>query len=971
MRYNIGMSKKILTYTSFYEAGEAAVRAVAGRKVTLGVRHLLIVPDKYTLYYEKRLFSGGGAFDAEVVTLNRLFQRVIRPDGAYLSRQGAIMLLRGIISENEAKLRCFGRSARFKGFAEKLYNVFTQTESSGVDISALTGEGALGVKLEDLRLLYAAYKSATKGRYTDAAGRLELLRRGADCPYVRESHIYVTGFFGETRQTRDVIDALAKAAKSLTVFKCEPVSGKADNAFVYAAPDNVTALKAVARRINNLVYGGARYGDMCVVTSAAAELKRIFTEHNIPFFADNSSKLIAHPLAGYVSAALDCVRRGYKRSDMIKLAKNPCSGIDRRDADELENYCNAFLVEYLGFFRPFSEKNVMAERARTKLARLIEPFALAVKSADGPEAFCAAVSELVSVAVCESDGAADKIEGLLGQLKELLPVRCSVRLAEECFAEGLASAKVGQLPAYSDTVTVGMPEVFRGQRYGHVFIVGFNDGELPAFVNDEGLLSDSECAALDCGIEPTTAEINARAAEEIRQIACDAPDLFITVADGNVKPSGVLKAMLGNGCVKSSYAEESAALRMDDELRSSLTLDMCADRASALELMITGARDGIPTASSVAAAVDGAEKYLNPRTYDCETVDSRGLYFKDGNVGVTELGSYFSCPRMHFYAYGLRLKKRDTGEMTGLDVGNFLHSVAERFAALPKERQTAATARVIAAEIARSQPKYILEANAGLADRVCDEAVRLCAVIKNQLDAGSYDSYALEAGFGPDGRFPPLELSTGSTDVRLSGKIDRVDTGDGFARVIDYKTGSTRFSFSEVYYGRQLQLPLYMRVALDGIERETGVRPQAGGMFYFPFRIRWSDADEDYRLDGLFDSSPRSLTAHDGGFLDEEKHKSTVIKCSGVYRDGILKTYRPPKTAVTGEYIDSVCDYAVAAASRAADEIYDGYAAPAPLVASDKTPCAYCDYRDMCMKKNPRYALTGGPPDIGGGDGLE
>ena len=74
---------------------------------------------------------------------------------------------------------------------------------------------------------------------------------------------------------------------------------------------------------------------------------------------------------------------------------------------------------------------------------------------------------------------------------------------------------------------------------------------------------------------------------------------------------------------------------------------------------------------------------------------------------------------------------------------------------------------------------------------------------------------------------------------------------------------------------------------------------------------------------------------------------------------------------MTGEYIDSVCDYAVAAASRAADEIYDGYAAPAPLVASDKTPCAYCDYRDMCMKKNPRYALTGGPPDIGGGDGLE
>lgn len=135
------------------------------------------------------------------------------------------------------------------------------------------------------------------------------------------------------------------------------------------------------------------------------------------------------------------------------------------------------------------------------------------------------------LASAADDEAAGKIDNLLRQLESLLPERCPQRLVCECFSEGLDAATVGALPAYTDTVTVGAPEVFRGQTYGHVFILGFNDGELPAYAADEGLLSDAECGAIG-GVEPTTAEINARAAEEIRQIALGAPDLFVTVTEG-------------------------------------------------------------------------------------------------------------------------------------------------------------------------------------------------------------------------------------------------------------------------------------------------------------------------------------------------------------------------------------------------------------------------------------------------------
>jgi ATP-dependent helicase/DNAse subunit B len=60
----------------------------------------------------------------------------------------------------------------------------------------------------------------------------------------------------------------------------------------------------------------------------------------------------------------------------------------------------------------------------------------------------------------------------------------------------------------------------------------------------------------------------------------------------------------------------------------------------------------------------------------------------------------------------------------------------------------------------------------------------------------------------------PLELEDGEEPIRLSGRIDRVDTGRAADHVIfnilDYKTGSSaKFSLEEFQYGTALQLPVY------------------------------------------------------------------------------------------------------------------------------------------------------------------
>lgn len=84
-------------------------------------------------------------------------------------------------------------------------------------------------------------------------------------------------------------------------------------------------------------------------------------------------------------------------------------------------------------------------------------------------------------------------------------------------------------------------------------------------------------------------------------------------------------------------------------------------------------------------------------------------------------------------------------------------------------------------------------------------------------------------------------------DGLLTGKIDRVDTyekdGTTYFRIVDYKTGRKDFSYTDLLYGKDLQMLLYL-FALQ----ETRKRPAipcagrgalcAGPLRYDPARAR-------------------------------------------------------------------------------------------------------------------------------------
>lgn len=80
-----------------------------------------------------------------------------------------------------------------------------------------------------------------------------------------------------------------------------------------------------------------------------------------------------------------------------------------------------------------------------------------------------------------------------------------------------------------------------------------------------------------------------------------------------------------------------------------------------------------------------------------------------------------------------------------------------------------------------------------------------------------------------------MELHSGEV-VNLIGRVDRVDLlqkdGATYLKIIDYKSGTKEFKLSDVYYGLQLQLLIYLDAILTELAERSGVNGEPGALLY-------------------------------------------------------------------------------------------------------------------------------------------
>lgn len=974
--YNIGMIKT-LKKNSYADALDEIIRVIESRKISLDEKHVLIVPDVYTFELEKRLFCGKkGSFDLEVTTFNRLYSRLVYA-GRALPKQGAIMLLKDICRRSEGELSCYARSSSVTGFAVKLYDAISLLRACDLSPDDIKGAETMK-KSADIALLYSRYIAATEGKFVDASGRNALLGSAlVQGEYLKNAHVYVALYDVFSADMRKLLSVIADNALSLTVAtsKVKPEDQRVfAECEVRACGDAPSEYKAIAAKIKEYVAKGGAYDDVCVVCDGGKipTVTRVFAEYGVPYYAGEKLPLSGSELVRFITAASKAALRKYRTADMLALAENYYTGADKSDVDAFYGYVKSKSVDYLRFLTEFEAGDKTppdvverAERVRKRVVALVKKLDGSFVSATR---YAQALTELLGeVNAKERTDELERADGRnLSQIYDKTTELISL-LSEVCggsgeelvetLSEGFAGTEISLVPSRPNTVQIGALSQFRGQRVKFAVIADFNDGVLPVRASDDGLLTDADADKLEAYslvVEPKSEQKNELCRGELWHFMQAASKLFITYIDSDEqKMSYELRRLCTKNGIAIKTNDECAAALCDERDEKKIAYALACE-SGALEAITLN--PDLPFATSVLKAVSPQKRAVVQGKLDEKSITTGEKLFMRGKItSVSALQTYFACPYKYFLGYGLRLKEKEEGVVSAIDVGSFLHSIAEDFVKEGMPEDVAAFVDVAVRREVERYEKYSYKQNERVLSRVKTEATELCGVIARQLRAGSFKAIATEQSFGKeDSTLKTVVLPSG---VSLNGNVDRTDVYKNYARVIDYKTGSTKFSYSDLYYGQKIQLAIYMRVLI-----ENGYKP--AGTFYFPLSSAWTDDVFSHRLNGPFLADDEMLLAHDGALIDGGK--SEVIEVT-VRRaaDGTL-TPKKNNRVRSEEELKVLSDYAVAVADKAVKEIYAGNIKPSPSQSGEgRTTCTYCEFAAICgAEAQPRRCSSAGFDDV-------
>ena len=202
-----------------------------------------------------------------------------------------------------------------------------------------------------------------------------------------------------------------------------------------------------------------------------------------------------------------------------------------------------------------------------------------------------------------------------------------------------------------------------------------------------------------------------------------------------------------------------------------------------------------------------------------------------------------------------------------------------------------------------------------------------------------------------------FDLENGN-QVQLRGRIDRLDTCEDenrlYIKVIDYKSGNTKFDLLKLYHGLQLQLIVYMNAAME-LEKKKHSQKEIvpGGLFYYhiddPVVEVTGEVSEaaiqaailkELKPDGLVNQEEDVYRAMDDVF----EQKSDVIPVE-LKKGGELSSR---SSVASTEEFEILSEYVNNRIVEAGNGIYQGNVQVAPFVEGQVSSCDYCPYKAVC-----------------------
>ncbi len=793
--------------------------------------------------------------------------------------------------------------------------------------------------------------------------------------------------------------------------RCTPNTSTGQAVSIYVADNPLSEAEFVADTIVNMIRdskGALRYRDIAVVTGDLEgyrrAIERAMMSRDIPAFMDTKRSLIKNPLVSLIRSLLQMADDNFSYESVFSFLKNELSPLDRTETDILENYCLGLGIRgYNAYSQPFTKVHKtmredelpQCEAIRGKLMAGIDSFfgqdIKAMTVAEVSEAVRGFMTSLGLEAAMEQRAQyfkeagehsltleyeqayglttelLDKLDSLLGD--EKLTLKEYRRLLDDGFNE----IKVGIIPMVMDQVVVGDIQRTRLNSIKALFVLGVNDGIIPKHGGGTGLLSQSDrmvLKSMNLELAPTVRE-EAFIQKYYLYLNLTKPSdkLILTYSlsslDGSaLRPSYLVSTIadMFEGNIQHSCNDMKGQLVTKDGAFKRVVQDIKLYGDNELdsiwcELYGYFKRDD-SYREALHRAVEGA--FFTNTDHKLDSAVARALYGDRLGSSITRLEQYARCAYGHFLNYGLQLAERPVYEIQSADIGNIFHEAIELFSReiIKRDIAFAQVTDDMRKSIVDDVVNQVTEKYGG---HVLTSSARNTYMIEKIRRVTDRSAWAIIEHI-KRGKYDPAEFELSLREGRID-RVDRYAEGqDIYVKVIDYKSGATTFSPTDVENGLQLQLVYYMDTLL---KREKASHPSSnvkpGGVFCFNIKDPMLDYEEslmdddtyaekllkEYRMTGAVNSVKESVESLDIGLGGDSKY-STVAYGLKQADMGTPISVGSSAAVLSEDNFARLIDRVKDKIARMTTEIESGYIEINPFKKGQKNACTYCKFKGVC-----------------------
>jgi len=741
-------------------------------------------------------------------------------------------------------------------------------------------------------------------------------------------------------------------------------------------------------------------------------IENTFGRYNIPTFIDTRIGILAHPLVEFIRGLFEIRLKNWSYESVFRLLKTNLLPVNFDQVDLLENYVIAYGIKggrwkqaewKYGFGErgPYDRgeiheiKNTVYDNIRIFTENIGE------RGRVNPQKLCAQLYEyLISIDIPKKlselsmDAAYSKNmrlyrehSGIWNTVMKVLDktvsifgeMDMSIREFSQILDAGFSSCDMGILPPAQDQVIVGDIYRTRLNEIKALFVIGATEGSFPKKA-EEGIFNDKDkliLKSMSIELSPESSKqiyINSHLAYSVFTKASDY--LFIYYPKSDIS---------GKNLVPSPVVHRIEQL-FNTQINNARRITLPGAMLKELGIVLSKKKSGENINEFESALYDwytdneAFSAYISKAQWDAYNIKPlskdvlSNLYKENIRISISRLEKYVECPFSYFVRYNLKAAERSSYQVQNVDLGNVFHDVLEHFSGnLEAEGkdwgnlefgEIEGKVNSIFEKIVQGDVSDIFTydiKSAYILERVKKTAVRSIWALGKHISKGSFTPYGAEVDFGISSPLSGIKIEIDENhSMTLTGRIDRIDlldkNGEKYVKIIDYKSGKKKFDVSDIYYGMQMQLLVYMGALLERGDSilKLDKKPLPGGVFYFRLNDPvvdynpaksgqeiYNDILEEFKMSGLMLNDRTVIEGIDGDF---EKSSSVVpinVNSGGEYgsRAGAL---------ASREDFSSIIDYTTRKMQDIGREITSGNIDAKPYKKSNRSGCDFCSYSSIC-----------------------